>query len=75
MLRLQCVALGGVSCTVPRNQESIVLAAEDRIPGRVILVSVIDNLVKGGAGQAVQSFNIMMGWPETTGIGAPALWP
>ena len=42
---------------------------------QLVCFSALDNLVKGGAGQAVQSFNIMMGWPETTGIGAPALWP
>ena len=33
--------------------------------GRVILASAEDNLVKGAAGQAVQSLNIMCGWPET----------
>jgi N-acetyl-gamma-glutamyl-phosphate/LysW-gamma-L-alpha-aminoadipyl-6-phosphate reductase len=45
--------------------------------GRRTLVcfSALDNLVKGGAGQAVQSFNVMMGWPDTTGIDRPALWP
>ena len=37
--------------------------------------SAADNLVKGGAGQAVQSMNIMLGLPERTGIDAPALWP
>lgn len=37
--------------------------------------SAADNLVKGGAGQAVQSMNIMLGLPEGTGIDAPALWP
>ena len=42
---------------------------------QMVCFSALDNLVKGGAGQAVQSFNIMMGWPETAGIGAPSLWP
>jgi N-acetyl-gamma-glutamyl-phosphate reductase len=36
--------------------------------GRVILLSVIDNLVKGAAGQAVQNFNLMSGFPETEGL-------
>ncbi|MGE0703069.1 MAG: N-acetyl-gamma-glutamyl-phosphate reductase [Vicinamibacterales bacterium] len=36
--------------------------------GRVILVSVIDNLVKGASGQAVQNMNVMLGLPETTGL-------
>jgi N-acetyl-gamma-glutamyl-phosphate reductase len=43
---------------------------------RTLVVSTAaDNLVKGGAGQAVQSMNIMFGLPERTGIDAPALWP
>jgi N-acetyl-gamma-glutamyl-phosphate reductase len=36
--------------------------------GRVVLVSAIDNLGKGAAGQAVQNFNCMIGVPETTGL-------
>ena len=47
----------------------------DRVPGRAILVSVIDNLVKGAAGQAVQNFNVMMGFPEPLGLTATALFP
>ena len=35
---------------------------------RLILISAIDNLVKGAAGQAVQSMNIMLGLDETTGL-------
>ena len=38
-------------------------------------MAAIDNLVKGGAGQAVQSMNIMLGLPETLGLDAPPLWP
>ncbi len=37
--------------------------------GRLILISAIDNLVKGAAGQAVQNMNIMMGLDETSGLG------
>jgi N-acetyl-gamma-glutamyl-phosphate reductase len=36
--------------------------------GRLILMSVIDNLVKGAAGQAVQNMNLMYGFAETTGL-------
>ncbi len=36
--------------------------------GRVVIFSVIDNLVKGAAGQAVQCFNVKMGLPETAGL-------
>ncbi|MDM8517384.1 N-acetyl-gamma-glutamyl-phosphate reductase [Desulfobacterales bacterium HSG16] len=40
----------------------------DRVNGRVILISAIDNLVKGAAGQAVQNMNIMTGLDETRGL-------
>ncbi|KAE8698640.1 hypothetical protein F3Y22_tig00110597pilonHSYRG00545 [Hibiscus syriacus] len=33
----------------------------DRLPGRAIIISVIDNLVKGASGQALQNLNIMLG--------------
>ena len=36
--------------------------------GRLIIVSVIDNLVKGTAGQAVQAINLRLGWPEDEGL-------
>lgn len=40
----------------------------DEASGRVILVSVIDNLLKGAAGQAVQNYNLLVGLDETTGL-------
>jgi len=43
--------------------------------GRVVVVSCIDNLVKGAAGQAVQNMNIMFGLPETSGLEALPLYP
>ena len=44
--------------------------------GRTLIVtSVIDNLVKGAAGQAVQNMNIMLGFDERTGLDQPALLP
>lgn len=49
--------------------------ADDRIPGRAILVAAIDNLVKGAAGQAVQNMNLMLGCPETQGLMQTALFP
>jgi N-acetyl-gamma-glutamyl-phosphate reductase len=42
----------------------------DEARNRLILMSAIDNLVKGAAGQAVQNMNIMLGLDETTGLGA-----
>ena len=43
-------------------------AAVDARAGAVVVVSAIDNLVKGAAGQAVQALSCAMGWPETTGL-------
>ena len=37
--------------------------------GRAVLVSVIDNLLKGASGQAVQNMNVMLGLDQTTGLG------
>ncbi len=42
---------------------------------RVVVLAVIDNLVKGAAGQAVQCFNLMSGLDEGTGLGTTGLWP
>lgn len=43
--------------------------------GRLVVISCIDNLVKGAAGQAIQNMNIMLGLPEETGIKALAVYP
>ncbi|MEQ8698849.1 MAG: N-acetyl-gamma-glutamyl-phosphate reductase [Bauldia litoralis] len=48
---------------------------EDRIPNRAILVSTLDNLVKGSSGQAVQNLNLMFGLPETLGLEQAPLFP
>jgi len=42
---------------------------------RVVVLSVIDNLVKGAAGQAVQNMNLMLGFQEETGLRHPGLLP
>jgi N-acetyl-gamma-glutamyl-phosphate reductase len=47
----------------------------DRLPGRAILVSTLDNLVKGSSGQAVQNMNLMFGLPEAMGLEQQALFP
>ncbi|KAH7673540.1 N-acetyl-gamma-glutamyl-phosphate reductase protein [Dioscorea alata] len=47
----------------------------DRIPGRAIIISVIDNLVKGASGQALQNLNLMMGFPENAGLQYQPLFP
>jgi N-acetyl-gamma-glutamyl-phosphate reductase len=49
--------------------------ASDRRPGRVIIGSALDNLVKGASGQAIQNMNLMLGFPETMGLEQIALFP
>jgi N-acetyl-gamma-glutamyl-phosphate reductase len=40
----------------------------DEVTGRVFVVSVIDNLIKGASGQAIQNFNVMYGFDQKTGL-------
>jgi N-acetyl-gamma-glutamyl-phosphate reductase len=47
----------------------------DSKTARLIAISCLDNLVKGGAGQAVQNMNLMFDLPETTGLEALAIYP
>ncbi len=47
----------------------------DRLKDRAIVVSAIDNLVKGSAGQALQNFNLMHGFDETLGLEQLPLFP
>lgn len=47
----------------------------DRAPGRAIIVSTTDNLVKGASGQAIQNMNLVLGFPETMGLEQIALMP
>ena len=47
----------------------------DRVEGRAIVISAIDNLVKGAAGAAVQNMNIVFGFDETTGLEQQPLFP
>ena len=47
----------------------------DARTGRLIVISCLDNLVKGAAGQAIQNMNIMLGFPETDGLEALPVYP
>jgi N-acetyl-gamma-glutamyl-phosphate reductase len=49
--------------------------AADRIAGRAIICSALDNLTKGASGQAVQNMNLMLGFAETAGLEQVALFP
>ncbi len=48
---------------------------DDRRQGHAVIVAAIDNLMKGAAGQAVQNLNVLLGFEETTGLTASALFP
>lgn len=47
----------------------------DRRAGWIVTVAAIDNLIKGAAGQAIQAMNLMLGYPEETGLVAPGIYP
>jgi N-acetyl-gamma-glutamyl-phosphate reductase len=47
----------------------------DERTGRAVVLSAIDNLIKGQAGQAVQCLNLMMGWDETLGLPQLTFYP
>ncbi|MBA2848777.1 N-acetyl-gamma-glutamyl-phosphate reductase [Thermosulfuriphilus ammonigenes] len=56
------------------NQCRLAVVPDERT-ARVVIISVIDNLVKGAAGQALQCMNLMCGLKETMGLVGPALYP
>ena len=53
----------------------LIYPAIDPRTGRLIVISCLDNLVKGAAGQAIQNMNIMSGFPETAGLEALPVYP
>jgi N-acetyl-gamma-glutamyl-phosphate reductase len=57
------------------NNMCLVYPTVDVRTDRLVVVSVLDNLVKGAAGQAIQNMNAMLGFPETMGLDAPAVYP
>ncbi|WP_417900275.1 N-acetyl-gamma-glutamyl-phosphate reductase [Bacillus haimaensis] len=56
------------------NYCDIGIKVEERTK-KLIIVSVIDNVVKGAAGQAVQNLNVLNGWPEETGLTVTPVYP
>ena len=54
---------------------TIIGVAKDRMPGRAIIISALDNLTKGASGQAVQNMNLMLGFRAALGIDQVALFP
>lgn len=67
-------SLPNISQVRGTNYCDIGVVADPRT-NRVIVVSVIDNLVKGAAGQAVQNLNLIQGWDETLGLLGLAAFP
>lgn len=53
----------------------LVHATVDERARRLVAIAVIDNLVKGAAGSAIQNMNVVCGFPEDAGLDAFALWP
>jgi N-acetyl-gamma-glutamyl-phosphate reductase len=48
---------------------------KDRIEGRAIVITALDNLTKGSSGQALQNANLMLGLPETQGLMSAPVFP
>jgi N-acetyl-gamma-glutamyl-phosphate reductase len=57
------------------NNMCLVHPAIDERNGMFIAVGVLDNLVKGAAGQAIENMNLMLGLPQTCGLDLPAVYP
>jgi N-acetyl-gamma-glutamyl-phosphate reductase len=57
------------------NNQCLIYPTVDQRTGRLIVISCLDNLVKGAAGQAVQNMNLMCGFPEETSLEALAVYP
>ncbi len=58
-----------------RGTNACAMAVRRHRAGPLVILSAIDNLVKGASGQAVQNLNRMMGWDEALGLPAEALYP
>ena len=57
------------------NNDCLLYPTVDPRTGRLIVISCLDNLVKGAAGQAIQNMNLMFRLPETTALEALAVYP
>ena len=57
------------------SNQCLLYPTVDEHTQRLIVVGCLDNLVKGGAGQGVQCLNLMLGLPESTGLGGLAVYP
>jgi N-acetyl-gamma-glutamyl-phosphate reductase len=73
---VQVLESGSASTHQVRGTNSNVISVHrGRLPNELIIVSVIDNLVKGASGAALQNANLMFGLPETTNLELTAVFP
>lgn len=74
---LQVLPFGALPSTrdVRGSNHAHIGVVGDRLPGRALVVAVLDNLCKGSSGQAVQNANLMLGLDETTGLAGVAVFP
>jgi len=74
---LQVLPLGSAAASTHqvRGTNKCVISLHPARTGGLIIISVIDNLVKGASGQALQNANLMFGLPETTGLTLTAVFP
>ncbi|MGN0845953.1 MAG: N-acetyl-gamma-glutamyl-phosphate reductase [Kiritimatiellia bacterium] len=71
---LPSTAATGTMSVRGTNRCEIVVSVDPRV-GKLRVVSIIDNLMKGQAGQALQNMNVMFGLPENTGLSYPGMYP
>lgn len=57
------------------SNNCVISVVDDIIEGRAIIISVLDNVVKGASGQAIQNMNVMMGFPEEMGLSQQPTFP
>ena len=57
------------------NNMCLVHPVVDEANGMLVAVGVLDNLVKGAAGQAIENMNLMLGLDQTAGLDLPAVYP
>jgi N-acetyl-gamma-glutamyl-phosphate reductase len=62
------------AATAGSNSAHVQVVVDDE-PGRAVVLVALDNLGKGAAGQAVQNANLMLGFPEATGLPVNGLAP
>ena len=57
------------------NNMCLVHPSVDERNGMLVAIGVLDNLVKGAAGQAIENMNLMLGLEQTCGLNLPAVYP